>query len=92
MISASFLQVQTSADGTSFTPLPDKPAISVDIYNGTGTDLTFIHAVDTDAVEFVLPSGVAFSFRGIRNANQLKVKRTDSSATQVTLKSVEAIL
>jgi len=91
MISAKFLQVQTSADGASFVTLPSQPAISVDIYNGTGTDLTFLHTTDADNTEFVLPSGLAFSFRGITNANQLKVKRTDESATQVTLKSVEAI-
>ena len=90
MTSAKFTAATTSADGTSFVALNDLPCHFVHVLNKTGTPLTFKYATD-DGV-FVLPDGMAWSFRGLNNANQLSVKRTDESTSQVTLNSIEVEL
>ena len=92
MIAAKFITLETSATGTDFVPFANLPAHCVNVINDTGIDLTFQHVNDADNGEFILPNGMAFAFRGINNANQLQVKRTDESATQVTLTSVEVEL
>jgi hypothetical protein len=92
MISTKFIQLTTSEEGDEFVAFDDLPAHVVNIFNGTGTGLTFKNSADTDDGEFELPSGIAYAFRGITNANQLLVKRTDESDTPVTLKSVEVEL
>lgn len=92
MIASKFIQIQTAATGTNFTTLPDLPARVVNVINATGTSLSFVHTNDDDEIEFVLPDGMAFAFDGINNANQLKVKRTDESNTQVTLNAMEVVL
>ncbi|MGV3659797.1 MAG: hypothetical protein ACO1TE_06425 [Prosthecobacter sp.] len=92
MTAAKFIQLTTHATGTNFTAFPDTPGNVVTVVNHTGTSLTFQHVADADEGEFVLPNGMAYAFRGLSNANQLRVKRTDESNTPVTLESVEVEL
>lgn len=92
MISTKFIQLSTSEVGSAFVAFADLPAHVVNVFNGAGTGLTFKNLADADEGEFELPSGIAYAFRGITNANQLLVKRTDESNTPVTLKSVEVEL
>lgn len=89
MISTKFIQLTTSGTGSTFVAFADLPAHIVNVFNGTGTSLTFKNSADADEGEFELPSGIAYAFRGITNAGQLLLKRTDESNTPVTLKSVE---
>lgn len=89
MTSAAFLpSIQTAADGTSFVTLPAMLCSAVHVLNLTGTALSFKRGSAAEA--FVLPASAGYTFRGITNANQLAVKRTDESATRVTLNSMEA--
>lgn len=90
MISSKFLTLTTNEDGASFVAFPDAPAHTLNVINATGVDLTFQHIGDEDEGEFILPSGMGFAFRGITNANQLRVKRSDENTTTVTLNAVEA--
>lgn len=90
MISAKFITIDTAVSGTDFTPFPDAPCRTVNVWNLTGQSLTFKYANDDG--EFRLPSGLAYAFNGINNASQLLVKRTDEDTTPVTLNSVEVEL
>lgn len=92
MIAAKFLTLQTAASGATYVPFSSQPCSIVNVVNNTGTALSFVHTTDANSVEFVLPDGMAYAFTGINNADQLKVRRTDASDTQVTLNSVEVEL
>ena len=76
------LSVQTSASGTPFVPLDERPCDRVTFYNGTGTGVS----IQIDGVTVLIPASpvpVPIPVRG--NANLFSVKRTDESATPVTL-------
>lgn len=92
MIAGKFLNLETSATGTEFVAFADVKCHALNVLNLTGTSLTFQYVNDDDETDFVLPHGMAYAFRGLNNANQLKVKRTDESDAQVTIKTVEATL
>ncbi|MBK8093060.1 MAG: hypothetical protein IPK32_13995 [Verrucomicrobiaceae bacterium] len=92
MIASKFLHLQTSTSGNEYVAFESTPASQLHVANGTGTTLSFKHAYNEDGDDFELPDGLAWTFRGITNADQLLVKRADDSTTQVTLKSVEVEL
>ena len=74
--------VQTAATGTNYTALAARACRVVHIFNNTGTDIE----VRQDGAGVAVPvyAGTYFTFRGIDNANQLAVRRVDTSNTQVT--------
>jgi hypothetical protein len=76
------LSVQTSATGTNWVSLSSQACVKLTISNQTGTSLEVRQ--DGAGVGFVLPTGLVFTFEGITNANQLSVRRVDTSNTQVT--------
>ncbi|CAB4186607.1 hypothetical protein UFOVP1329_4 [uncultured Caudovirales phage] len=90
MTAAKFLSLTTSEVGTDFVAFEDSPCSIANVWNLTGQSLTFKYA--NDAGTFVLPTGLAYAFCGLNNANQLRVKRSDESNTPVTLNSVEVEL
>lgn len=75
--------VQTAASGTDYAPLADRPCAQVTIVNDTGTKIL----VQQDGIGAGLPvlDQTSFTFYGLTNAKQLAVKRSDSSASQVTV-------
>lgn len=89
MIASTFINPKTASDGTKFASLPDMPAEMVHIANTTTVAL-LVKRTNSGA-SFKLPVGLAASFRGINNANQLSVKRADDGV-QITLESVEVEL
>jgi len=80
--SSGYGSVQTSATGSSFVALSQQVAGSVTIINSTGTTLDI--SKDGGTTKMQLPTGASFCVNFITDANQVSVKRSDSSNTQVT--------
>lgn len=82
--------VETDASGTAFVVLGDYPCDEVVIYNpSTGVKLDIIASSQADATKFVTidaPSGATIPVGG--NANEIKVRRTDLSATPTTVRFI----
>lgn len=74
--------VTTAVSGTGYTSLSDQICGSVTIVNDTGTSLDVTK--DGGTTKMVVPTGAAYCVKYIENANQVSVRRTDNSATQVT--------
>jgi hypothetical protein len=74
--------VQTSATGTTFVALSQQVAGSVTIINNTGTTLEI--SKDGGTTKIQLPTAASFCVNFITDANQVSVRRADTSNTQVT--------
>jgi hypothetical protein len=74
--------VQTANPGTTFVALSQQVAGSVTIINNTGTTLEI--SKDGGATKIQLPTAASFCVNFITDANQVSVRRADTSNTQVT--------
>jgi hypothetical protein len=74
--------VQTSATGANFVSLSQQVAGSVTIINNTGTTLEI--SKDGGTTKIQLPTAASFCVNFITDANQVSVRRADTSNTQVT--------
>jgi hypothetical protein len=74
--------VQTSATGANFVALSQQVAGSVTIINNTGTTLEV--SKDGGTTKIQLPTAASFCVNFITDANQVSVRRADTSNTQVT--------
>lgn len=75
--------VTTLVAGTTFVQLPNNPCSSVTFVNNTGTTLSV--KVKSYTAYIPLFDGTYFTFDGIDSSNDLWIKRTDESATPVTI-------
>jgi len=80
--SAGNISVTTAATGTNWTALANTPLKRLFFSNQTGTTLEVRQ--DAAGVGIQIPTASFFTFSGINNANQLSVRRVDTSNTQVT--------
>jgi hypothetical protein len=84
MTEAKFLKLVTSATGTTWVAPTSITNVTVlHVINNTGATWEFRRTGDTSNT-FQLPNGLAYSFRGLTNANQLEFRRADTSNTQLT--------
>lgn len=84
MTSSKFLSLSSNTTGTTWNSFPSvTPATVLHVLNNTGTTLSFRRSGDTSA-EFQLPTGIAWSFRGITDSSQIQMRRTDTSNSSVT--------
>jgi hypothetical protein len=74
--------VQTSATGANFVALSQQVAGSVTIINNTGTTLEV--SKDGGTTKIQLPTAASFCVNFITDANQVSVRRADTSNSQVT--------
>lgn len=72
----------TSATGTNYVTLTDQVAGSITIINSTGVTLDV--SKDGGATKIQIPTGASFCVNFIQNANQVVIRRSDTSNTQVT--------
>lgn len=79
----SITQIQTAATGTSYTTLATLSCYQVCFSNNTGQDISVRYVGQT--IPIVVFAGTMMTFDGITNTNQLEIKRTDSSNSQVTI-------
>lgn len=80
---AVILTVQTAAIGTNWTAFGSQACAALDIVNETGTVIEYRR----DGAGSAMPIGISVSrlVTGITNANQISVRRRDTSNTQVTV-------
>ena len=74
---------QTAATGTNWTAFSSQALKQLTISNQTGATLEFRQ--DGAGVGFQVPTANFYTFFGLTNANQLEVRRVDTSNTQVTV-------
>lgn len=85
MTNSKFLSLSSNTTGSTWNSFSSvTPATVLHVLNNSGTTLSFRRSGDTSA-EFQLPTGIAWSFRGITDSAQLQMRRTDLSNSSVTV-------
>ncbi len=79
------LQVTTAAIGTNYVTFAARPCLELQIINCSGVEIVWQQ--DNDTVDVPLPTGCAYTARGIANANQIKVRRRDTANTQIVIQA-----
>lgn len=80
------VSVQTAAVGTNYTAFAAQACLLLDIVNTSGTDIEITRGGTGVAIR--VPNNSARMFGAITNANQLSVRRVDTSNTQVAVTAV----
>ena len=83
--SGTILALTTANPGTTYTAFASQACVALDIVNNTGTTIEYRRNATGTAMQ--IPSGAARMVIGITNANQIEVRRTDTSNTTVTLQA-----
>ena len=83
MVSGGHLSVTTANPGTNFTAFATQVCEQLTILNDTGTKLEVRQ--DGAGVAVRVADGAIMTFFGLANANQLAVRRADTSNTTVTV-------
>jgi len=83
--SGHIIAMTDSTDGAIYTSFPNTSCTQLVIVNTTGQDLDVFQVGSTTRITIL--NGLNFMFRGIYNANQLSVRRTDRSNVQVIVQA-----
>jgi hypothetical protein len=83
MASGGNISVQTATLGTNYTAFSSQVCKQLTISNQSGTVVEVRQGAAGVALQ--IPTGAFYTFFGITNTNQLDVRRTDVSNTQITL-------
>ncbi len=83
MASGGNLSVTTAVVGTNWTAFGSQVCKQLTISNQSGTTIEVRQGAA--GVGFQIPTGTFYTFFGITNANQLDVRRVDTSNTQITI-------
>ena len=83
MTSGGNLAVTTNATGTTFNAFTSQACKQLNISNQTGVTIEVQQGGAGVALQ--IPTGAFYTFFGITNTNQLGIRRTDVSNTQVTV-------
>lgn len=77
------LAVTTNSTGTTFNAFASQECKQLTVSNQTGTTIEVQQGGAGVALQ--IPTGAFYTFFGITNANQLGIRRTDTSNTQITI-------
>jgi hypothetical protein len=80
---ASIVTAQTDATGTNWVDFGSAACVALDIVNSTGTALEYRRGGAGSSIQ--IASGASRTVEGIANANEISVRRVDTSNTQVTV-------
>ena len=83
MTSGGNLSVTTNETGTTFNAFSSQICKQLNISNQTGVTIEVRQGGTGVALQ--IPTGAFYTFFGITNANQLGIRRNDTSNTQVTV-------
>ena len=83
MTTGGNISATTAATGTNWTAFGSQALKQLTISNQTGTTIEFRQG--GSGVGFQVPSGGFYTFFGITNANQIDIRRVDTSNVQVTV-------
>lgn len=85
---SGFLNLTTSAAGTKYVTFANTDATTLIISNQTDTTIEVRQDVaeeDEAEATFLIPTAQIVTLSGIINANQISLRRSDTSDTQVTV-------
>lgn len=85
MASGGNISVQTNATGTTYTAFTSQACKQLTLVNNTGTTIEFRQGGAGVAVPVF--DKAAFTIFGLTNTNQIDIRRTDTSNTQVTIQA-----
>lgn len=88
-VSATILSLTTAATGTNYTAFSSQTCQSLDIVNTSSVAIEYRRGATGNAMTIL--SGSSRLVVGITNANQIDVRRVDTSNTQITIPA-EAIV
>ena len=88
-VSATILSLTTAATGTNYTAFSSQTCQSLDIVNSSSVAIEYRRGATGNAMTIL--SGSSRLVVGITNANQIDVRRVDTSNTQITIPA-EAIV
>jgi hypothetical protein len=88
-VSATILSLTTAATGTNYTAFSSQTCNSLDIVNTSSVAIEYRRGATGNAMTIL--SGSSRLVVGITNANQIDVRRVDTSNTQITIPA-EAIV
>lgn len=77
------ISAQSASTGTNWTAFGSQALKQLNVSNQTGVTIEVLQ--DGAGVGLQIPTGAFYTFFGITNANQLSVRRVDTSNTQVTI-------
>lgn len=83
--SGTILSLTTNATGTTYTAFASQVCTALDIVNNTGVTIEYRRGAAGIAMQ--IPNGAARMVIGITNANQIDVRRTDTSNITVTIQA-----
>lgn len=86
----TILALTTAATGTNYTAFASQACTALDIVNNTG--VTIEYRRNAAGVAMQIPTGAARMVIAITNANQVDVRRTDTSNTTVTMQAEAFVL
>lgn len=81
----TILSAQTAATGTNWTAFASTECTKLDLQNLTGTAIEYRRGGTGTA--FTVPDGAARMIEGIADADEIEVRRVDTSNTQVTVQA-----
>jgi len=82
------MTVQTNATGSNWVDFASNPCDALDIVNNTGAAIEYRRSGTGSSIQ--IPNGGSRLVAGVKNSNEISVRRVDLSNTQVTL-TAEAI-
>lgn len=82
-VSATIMSVTTAATGTNWTAFSSQTCHCLDIVNTSAVSIDYRRGATGNAMTIL--SGSSRLVVGITNANQIDVRRTDTSNTQITI-------
>ncbi len=82
VISAGAISLTTFTTGTNWTAFEATPAKQLSVVNASGTSLDVRR---NEGAALTIPTGFGWQFRGITDASQISVRRTDQSNSPVTV-------
>lgn len=85
---ATALEIQTAANGTSWTTFPDLACDYLDVLNPHDVDIEYLR--NGAGVSITINAGSSRLIPAITNASQISIRRVDQWATQLTIEA-EAI-
>lgn len=77
------LQLTTSASGTPYVAFADQACVRIIVSNDSTSTLEY-QRNGAGVTSYILPSSY-YIIEGITNANQISIRRKDTSSTQITI-------
>lgn len=89
-LTGTLMELTTNATGTTYTAFGSQACKQLTVFNARPSAVDLQVRRGSSGATLCLPAGAFWVFVGLTNANQIEVRRWDTSNTQVTV-SAEAV-